>query len=29
MRDYTIFTDSTCDLLPEMYRENGLKVFTM
>ncbi len=29
MRDYTIFTDSTCDLAPEMYPENGLEVFTM
>ncbi len=29
MRDYTIFTDSTCDLLPEMYSEYGLSVFTM
>ncbi|MEA4824042.1 MAG: DegV family protein [Clostridiaceae bacterium] len=29
MRDYTIFTDSTCDLTPAMYRENGLKVFMM
>ena len=29
MRDYTIFTDSTCDLSPEMYAENGLEVFTM
>ena len=29
MRDYTIFTDSTCDLAPEMYTENGLEVFTM
>ena len=29
MREYTIFTDSTCDLSPELYAENGLEVFTM
>ncbi|NMA08425.1 MAG: DegV family protein [Clostridiales bacterium] len=29
MRDYTIFTDSTCDLTPEMYAENGLECLRM
>lgn len=29
MRDYTIYTDSTCDLTDEMYRAAGLEIFRM